>query len=163
MPELMERDDIIWMAGLFEGEGCIYFDKQRQSGVTLILTMTDEDVVQRFYEATGRLGKVRMAPGKRLTKVDGLPMKQAWRWEAHHKLDVARLLCAMAPLFGERRCVKAMEAAERLACIKTQHRGVHGTNAGWQTHNRKKEVPCRECVEARSAYQRAAYLRRKSA
>ena len=39
------REDIIWAAGLFEGEGCITTSRKSP---TLQLQMTDKDVVAKF-------------------------------------------------------------------------------------------------------------------
>jgi hypothetical protein len=51
--------DIAWAAGLFEGEGCIYFrsnaSRIRNQGVTV--AMTDLDVLKKFNSVVG-VGKI---------------------------------------------------------------------------------------------------------
>ena len=48
--------DIVWAAGLFEGEGCTYLFKDRRS-VQLLVKMTDLDVLERLAVVAG-YGKV---------------------------------------------------------------------------------------------------------
>lgn len=98
--------EIAWLAGLFEGEGCIAWNGP--NGVTLMLSMTDGDVVRRIREVTG-VGTV-IGPIEK-----GGVRKPVWYWSAGKKGEVLRLLIAMAPLLGERRRERALEAADRLS------------------------------------------------
>lgn len=42
---MIKRDDIIWLAGLLEGEGCFLLERKKYTRI--ILSMTDKDVVAR--------------------------------------------------------------------------------------------------------------------
>lgn len=95
-----------WIAGLFEGEGCIsWCDK---TSVALKLTMTDEDVVQRLFDLTG-VGYITMK-----TK-NNESSKQAWNWTLQHAEEVKTLLTLLLPFFGNRRAAKAVASLERLS------------------------------------------------
>lgn len=108
----MTSVDIAWMAGVFEGEGSIVIPsphyKSGRRYPYIKLEMTDKDIVSRFRELTGIGGELHEAsPSK-------LGTKNTWRWQFGNCRDVARFLCMIAPLLGERRKKKAMEAAEIL-------------------------------------------------
>ena len=47
---------IDWAAGIFEGEGCIYFDSSNNSW-GMKVDMTDDDVVCDFYDAVNNIGR----------------------------------------------------------------------------------------------------------
>ena len=85
----MNTNDIAYMAGLFDGEGSVYFKKTKQirhqrpgkpvHNVTVIrmeMSMTDESVIRWFHEKVG-CGTV----GKRkFKKPYAKTWKQQWRW-----------------------------------------------------------------------------------
>ena len=93
--------DIVWAAGLFEGEGCIYINPTRIY-VQLILNMTDLDVMERLVNVAG-YGNLR---GPHILK----GLKPSWRWTVAKKTEVIRILKMFLPHFGKRRAEKAIEA-----------------------------------------------------
>ena len=97
--------DIVWAAGLFEGEGCIFNKTFRQRG--LALEMTDKDVIKRFVDVVG-FGNLH---GPRLRKQSTKPY---WRWEVCKRTEVLRILKMFLPHFGNRRAKKAIEAINHL-------------------------------------------------
>lgn len=103
-----------WFVGLFEGEGCIQFSWNKQSGgyytIRLTLSMTDEDVLRRVLGAV-EYGKV-FGPYQRTFK--GNKCKDIWTWQLATKDEVTELLWRMYPLLGQRRQVRAFEALELL-------------------------------------------------
>lgn len=48
---MIKRDDIMWLAGLLEGEGCFMLNEKRYPAICL--GMTDEDVVVRAANMMG--------------------------------------------------------------------------------------------------------------
>ena len=70
------RAEIVWAAGLFEGEGTI---TKCNGSLQLRLGMTDYEVVERFFEAV-TLGKIYgpYVAGYR----DGYARKPRWIWVA---------------------------------------------------------------------------------
>jgi hypothetical protein len=94
--------NIAWMAGLFEGEGSIYFDKSNKQW-RMKLKMTDEDVVNRFHKYSG-CGKVYYEPNKNF--------KPAWNWVLFRQKEVKDFLIQLLPYFGERRACKALNALD---------------------------------------------------
>lgn len=103
--DLIDRDDLIWFTGLFEGEGCL---SPTRNGVALYIQMTDEDIIKRAYTVI----KVGTIQGPRPHTIPG--RKPIWAWQTSNKRDVARVLCAMAPLLGERRRERILELSDRL-------------------------------------------------
>ena len=95
--------DTAWMAGLFEGEGCIYKDP-RCNSYKLSLNLTDLDVLQRLQTVAG-CGNIR--PKKS-------PHKPAWDWRIYKRAEVIRLLSAVLPYLGNRRAYKALNALDDL-------------------------------------------------
>jgi|SRR5665213_3450991 len=56
----INRDEIIWAAGFFDGEGCAGAYKNRRSMIPMIsVSQVDREVLDRFQAAVGGLGKVR--------------------------------------------------------------------------------------------------------
>jgi hypothetical protein len=85
----LTTNDLAYMAGLFDGEGSVYFKKTKQirhkrkgkpvHNVTVIrmeISMTDEEVIKWFHDMAG-CGTV----GKRKFKSEyAKTWKQQWRW-----------------------------------------------------------------------------------
>jgi hypothetical protein len=141
--------DIAWMAGIIEGEGCIHVIS-RGDGVQVKVTMTDLDIIQRLHETSG-IGLVRFASMKGRER-----HKPQFSWIVQRSRDVARLLCAIAPVLGERRRAACLKAAERLARIRPQRRKnsplEHGTVFGYQAERRRGLATCALCRSAVNIY-----------
>ena len=100
--------DIVWAAGLFEGEGCISFDSRQPKLRKVQLAMTDKDVVERFINIVGYgnlLGPYIRRPGTN---------KPLWEWKVSKSSEVLRILKMFLPYFGKRRSEKAIEAINHL-------------------------------------------------
>lgn len=113
--------DIAWIAGIIEGEGCIYINKVRLGKGSLIrvsVRMTDYDTIQSLYDKTG-IGRIT-GPTQHGRK------KPTWDWKVNRLKDVVRLLLAIYPLMHERRRAKITEAVEFMT-------------------NRRREVDCKRC------------------
>jgi hypothetical protein len=97
---MSDREGIVWAAGLFEGEGCLY-QTNRKAYPGAALMMTDEDVVRKFVDTVG-MGGVREYRTKP-------PRKPTWRWEVYGFEKVQALIAMFWPFLGERRQAKAQE------------------------------------------------------
>ena len=90
---MMSEADTTYIAGLFDGEGSIYFakrieKKKKHKGggyrssmsqrISMEITMTDESVVRWTHEVLG-CGTVVRKPRKGLRK-DGTPYLMQWKW-----------------------------------------------------------------------------------
>ena len=101
--------DIYYLAGLFEGEGCI----SRQSntgGFRLDIQMADEDVLRTAQERAGGIGSLYLTKNRDPSRQHHKPL---WRWSVVRSRDAAGLLMTMYPLLGERRQARAREALEQ--------------------------------------------------
>ncbi len=93
--------DLMWLVGLFEGEGCISTSKTQV--VRLSMCSVDQDIMERLAYLTD-------------SKVYGpsLPYKGAkqmiYRWQLARKDKVRSLLMAMRPHLGHRRTARLDEA-----------------------------------------------------
>ena len=96
---------IPWAAGLFEGEGSIFFYRNTPTSMSwrMKLKMTDQDVMQHFFE-TVDCGKLYYEPNKN--------HKPAWNWVCYRIADVKKLLLAFLPFLGQRRTYKAQNALD---------------------------------------------------
>ena len=94
--------DIVWAAGLFEGEGYIYTNPSSKCRC-IGIEMTDKDVMQKYVAVVGygQLNPRKTVPANR---------KQSWRWDIGKRLEVSRILKMFLPHFGKRRAEKAIEA-----------------------------------------------------
>jgi hypothetical protein len=95
-----------WMAGLFDGEGCITY--QNKTSVILQIAMNDLDILERFQSIVGcgsiYKGTTHRSPNHNYT----------YTWRVSDRDNVRRLLLLMLPWFGERRSAKTMEALGRI-------------------------------------------------
>ena len=101
--------DIVWAAGLFEGEGSITFDRNNQHTRKLSMSMTDKDVMERFVDVVG-YGNLR-GPYRYEKSGNKLPY---WQWAFSKKKEVVRILKMFLPYFGKRRSERAIEAITHL-------------------------------------------------
>lgn len=93
----MSRDDLMWLAGLLEGEGS--FDLHRGRYPRIRLGMTDRDVVGRAATLMG--GKVRLS-------LKPAPHKATWHTEVSGAKAVA-IMRSILPFMGARRSAKIAE------------------------------------------------------
>lgn len=103
--------NIEWIAGLFEGEGCINIRTQRgakSSVVTLRLGSTDEDVITALHERSG-VGTKTFQHSPSHQARGNKPMHI---WTVKSRPEVAEILEAMIPHLFSRRKAKAIEALE---------------------------------------------------
>lgn len=94
--------DIAWFAGIMEGEG--YFGLRKNGGLTLEVTMTDKDVIDRVASM--------FSFGTRAER--SLPSgKTAYWWGVTKQSAVAGLMMTLLPLMGKRRQAKIIECLTR--------------------------------------------------
>lgn len=101
-----------WAAGLFEGEGTIYWDTKPKQW-RLAVTMTDEDAVQRFHGVV-QCGKVYGPYERRGNR------KPVWTWISYDPLDVRAALDMLLPYLCGRRADKAQEALDHIDTLERQ-------------------------------------------
>lgn len=90
----MNRDELLWLSGLLEGEGC--FDLHRGKYPRIRLGMTDRDVVGRAATLLG--GRVRLS-------LRGAPEQAMWHVEiSGRKADAVMRM--ILPFMGARRSAK---------------------------------------------------------
>lgn len=102
----MNEINIAWAAGIFEGEGCIAWSKQKKHP-RLSVRMTDRDIVLRFHDAVG-LGRFT-GP---YANTGGDPEKQLWCWQTTTIKDTYPVLELLLPYLGERRKARAEEVIQ---------------------------------------------------
>lgn len=101
------RENLAWLAGLFDGEGCIRTPPskpgRRCRPPNLKVQMTDVDLVRRAASIAGcgTLSSSQPRPHQRL---------RIYSWDVTKQLDVYALLIALWPWFGERRRAKTTSA-----------------------------------------------------
>ena len=101
--------DIVWAAGLFEGEGCIDRDHRNPNSRRIQIAMTDLDVMERFVDVVG-YGKLN-GPYSYKTRPNN---KHFWQYKIEKRTEVLRILKMFLPHFGKRRAAKAIEAINHL-------------------------------------------------
>ncbi len=112
-----DRENLVWAAGLFEGEGCISLRHQGRSGGRdqwrLTMGMTDEDVITKFHHIV-KCGSVNLYVDKRPQS-----KKPMYCWGTYTRRDVYALLAAFYPFLGLRRQTKAQEALISLPSVNS--------------------------------------------
>ena len=100
----INREDLAWAAGLFEGEGSFTFARRgKYVSIVAELGMTDEDRVKRFQEVLG-IGN---------TTVHTKPIKTHWKtmylWKTGSFEGVQAVISMLWPWLGPRRRNRAKE------------------------------------------------------
>ncbi len=150
----MDDSDWAWLAGIFEGEGCITFTGR--NSVCLSVNMTDRDVVERCLHLTG-VGSLYSRSETRGRA------KTLWGWQIANQDGVRQVLAGIRPWLGNRRGARADAAIQRLAnCrrsgyCKRGHR-MSGENLYVSPGGQRM---CRACVKIRES-DRAARRREAS-
>lgn len=93
-PELGNKNDVIWLAGLAEGEACI--DLHRGKYPRFRVAMTDRDVVGRVATLIGARVRLSMKPA---------PYAATWHAEVQGA-KAEEVLRAILPYMGSRRSGK---------------------------------------------------------
>lgn len=106
------REDLAWLAGLYEGEGCVLANPLR-----IRISMTDEDTLRAFVARSG----VGAVTGPR--PATGLGKKPVWDYVVTGRKAYA-LLVAMLPWLGERRTAGAVEKIQAWMKRKPTTAGV---------------------------------------
>lgn len=149
--------EIAWMAGIYEGEGCLVLLKRAIGSCQLTIQMCDEDVLQKVLHVAG-VGRID-GPYR-----ENIPnRKPRWCFSVSRRDDLLYLLPLLRPWLGERRRARVDEALERLSHgdrRKTNGRkrtSPCGTMAGYKWHRANNQTPCGPCREAKNTYQRKIY------
>lgn len=105
----MDKEQISWAAGLFEGEGCFTLTRGTTDGRTYQhpkaeLNSTDQDVVERFSAIVG-VGHVRKLTFDRR----GEHYKPQWSWSIGGHQGVQQVVALLWPWLCERRRARAAE------------------------------------------------------
>lgn len=99
----MNKEELAWAAGLFEGEGCIKGDRYKGSMVfRLHLNSTDRDTVYRFAKIIN-VGHVRY------DEYENPKWSPQWCWYASSFEDVQAIIIMLWPWLGNRRQARALK------------------------------------------------------
>lgn len=107
----LDPSEVVWAAGLLEGEGCFsLFHRTYKSGNTcptfaIHCEMTDEDVIRKLYTVF-RVGTICTRENKR---ADGRIRKRSFIWSVQNKRGVKFILQAILPHMCLRRTLKIKE------------------------------------------------------
>ena|SRR2546428_277257 len=100
------REDIVWLAGYFEGEGSISLTQyEHRAHYILSITSCDKDTLERVRDIIG-FGNFS-GPYKRKNKDN----KPYWQFQMSKKYQVLPILWAIYPWLGERRKAKVREVS----------------------------------------------------
>ena len=106
---MISQSDISYIAGIFDGEGSLYFARRREKKkkhngkgyrysmsqrISMEITMTDEFVIKWIHEVLG-VGTVVKKPRKGLRK-DGTKYLMQWKWRCTFR-DAFYVCCVLWP------------------------------------------------------------------
>ena len=126
---MMSEADTAYIAGLFDGEGSIYFakrieKKKKHKGkgyrtsmsqrISMEITMTDESVIRWTHEVLG-CGTVVRKPRKGLRK-DGTPYLMQWKWRCTFR--DAYYVCLLLWPYAHTKLPKIQQIIEHYATQK---------------------------------------------
>lgn len=102
--ELVNREDLAWAAGLFEGEGHVgMHGRSGNRSIVASLNMTDEDVVKQFQRIVN-VGVIYPRPPQK----DG--WKPQWCWKVGSFEEVQAIIAMLWPWLQSRRKTQAKTA-----------------------------------------------------
>ena len=132
---MIPETDRAYIAGLFDGEGSIYFakrpeKKKKHNGkgyrtsmsqrISMEITMTDEMVIRWVHEVLG-VGTVVRKPRKGLRK-DGTKYLMQWKWRCTFR-DAFHVCCLIWP-WAHTKLPKINQILEHYANIKMEGKVV---------------------------------------
>lgn len=91
---VMTPEEIAWVAGILEGEGCFHVKRNWYNQPSITVDMTDEDILLRLAKFT-EIGRV-YGPYEGVNK-------PKWHWKVQRINDCIALCNAVLPWMGERR------------------------------------------------------------
>lgn len=138
---LWTRENLAWVAGIFEGEGFCSLKANRS--VVLGVHMCDEDVVRRFHSVVG-VGQVSVRD-----RNDGIRKRQ-WCWEVTRAREAYALGAALFSFMGVRRQARLFELLVWFRAAPYRARR-HGTTTEYVKH----KCRCDLCVTAMRGYNKA--------
>ena len=107
----MNDIELGWLAGIFEGEGCLSLRRDhRRPGRRYWharVAMSDQDVIRRLHEVAG-IGTM-YGPHYRQDRPGNKPM---WEWRVGRQEDVVNLCALLISHMGERRAEKMSKCIE---------------------------------------------------
>lgn len=106
---VIDREELAWAAGFFDGEGCFSYVKTARYGVATI-SQTSPEPLQRFQRAVGGLGKI-YGPYEQKAHRDRWSRKPQWSFRAQRRDDVQAIA---AMLWFKLGTVKRSQAVEVL-------------------------------------------------
>lgn len=103
----MTENELHWVAGLLEGEGC--FSMTGRSAC-VVCKMNDRDVIERLHKLMG-IGRVytHTYTNKRYGE------QMAWMWKVARREEVVEVMNRLRPLMGQRRGSRIDEILGKLA------------------------------------------------
>lgn len=104
-PMSLNKLDVAWAAGLFEGEGSCFLSLKPKNlaYARMSLSMQDEPIVRKFYEVVG-VGRFRGPQPNRW----GTAFR--WTWYATRWIEVVTVVDLLAPYLGERRLLQMLNS-----------------------------------------------------
>lgn len=117
----MTSEEISYVAGLLEGEGCVSIKKRSAKGRSypqpkIQVNMKDEDVIRHLHRIVGA-GTVT-GPYRRKDKPHWSPI---WHWQVSKYDEILRILTAIKPLMGKRRTAQIDAVLEILSSSEERH------------------------------------------
>ena len=103
-PVYFSTQDLFWLVGIYEGEGCVRVPKKKRSEIAIQIAMIDRDIVMRIAVL---LGNRRVGIQKR--KHPKYNRKTMYRCQVSG-VEAVRILLSLMPHLGKRRMARAKEA-----------------------------------------------------
>jgi hypothetical protein len=134
------RENLAWVAGIVEGEGCIRLGDNNggtTKALTLHVNMTDPDIVRRLQTITGC--------GRFYGPYDHGSGKQMYSWKSTRSQETYAVLMALLPWLGERRTARVQE------CVR-----------GWWEYEESQRLKRGSCSRGHPWTVKTTYLHRKT-
>jgi hypothetical protein len=141
----MTEVEIAWLAGLLEGEGCFSVTQRLEHNrlttrVSVVLVMTDEDVVYRAQALTG-LGRLYYDARDKVPN-----NKPVYIWRVAVVAEVVPLLQCLLPYMGHRRTARINQALAVVEVALESRRRKHGTRECYEY----ERCRCEKCCTAKA-------------
>jgi hypothetical protein len=117
MKEKIDEKDIIYLAGLFDGEGSVFISKRKNGhsfDVRLAIYNTSEELMTWLRETFGGTVVVSIKQGKSIGIGNYKVRKNVLAWQKYRHVEVKKLLELMLPYLKVKR-EKAIEAVRKIA------------------------------------------------
>ena len=146
----MNREELAWAAGFFDGEGCFRLHTGKYAQI--IVNQVHPEVLQRFHHAVHSLGILTGPYTPAGMNSDGSPRRAMWTYRVTNWVGVQAVYAMLYPFLGSVKCEQGANVLRKAA--RGHASGKCGRGHLRTPENTTKWGQCRSCLRITDARRR---------